>query len=51
MAANTLAGVNRKKKEKWKRVKLKEVISNPKFLGKTVRIGDKIFEVKGVMHE
>jgi hypothetical protein len=51
MATNTLEGVENKKKGKWKKVKLKEVISNPKFLGKTVRLGDKIFEVKGVMHE
>jgi hypothetical protein len=51
MAANTLEVVNRGKKERWKKVKLKEVMSNPKFLGKTVRLGDTIFEVKGVMHE
>jgi hypothetical protein len=40
-----------KKKEKWKKVKLKEVISNPKFLGKTIRLGEEVFEVKGVLPE
>jgi len=50
-ATSTLEGVNTKKKEKWKKVKLKEVISNPKFLGKTVRLGERIFEVKGVLPE
>ncbi|MDI6884917.1 MAG: hypothetical protein QMD22_00925 [archaeon] len=37
------------KKGKWKKVKLKEILRNPKFVGKTVRLGDNIFEVKGVI--
>ena len=32
----------------WGRFKLDEVLNDPSFLGKTVRLGDKIFEVKGV---
>jgi hypothetical protein len=36
-------------KRRWKKVKLKEVLKNPKFVGKTVRLGDNIFEVKGVI--
>jgi len=32
----------------WKTVKLKEIISDPAFLGKTIRLGDSIFEVKGL---
>lgn len=32
----------------WERFKLKEVISDPSFLGKTIRLGDSIFEVKGL---
>ena len=32
----------------WKRFKLGEIISNPAFLGKTVRLGDSTFEIKGV---
>lgn len=39
------------KKGKWKKVKLKEILRNPKFLGKTVRLGDNTFEVKGVMDD
>jgi hypothetical protein len=35
-------------KEEWGKVKLAEVISNPAFLGKKVRLGKDIFEVKGV---
>jgi hypothetical protein len=50
MATNIHEPVNMRKR-KWKKVKLKEVLRNPKFLGKTVRLGDDIFEVKGVMDE
>jgi hypothetical protein len=32
----------------WGKVKLAEVISNPAFLGKKVRLGNDVFEVKGV---
>jgi hypothetical protein len=35
-------------KGRWKKLKLKEVISDPAFLGKTIRLGDSIFEVKGL---
>ncbi|MBE0516572.1 MAG: hypothetical protein IBX41_04155 [Methanophagales archaeon] len=35
-------------KGEWEKVKLAEVISNPAFLGKKVRLGNDIFEVKGV---
>ena len=35
-------------KEGWKKFKLKEIISDPAFLGKTIRLGDSIFEVKGL---
>lgn len=48
---STLEGVNTEKKEKWQKVKLKEVIKNPEFLGKTVRLGERVFEVKGVLPE
>jgi hypothetical protein len=48
---STFESVNTKKKEKWKKVKLKEVISNPKFVGKTIRLGEEVFEVKGVLPE
>lgn len=51
MATDTHDVVINGKKEKWKKVKLKEVLRNPKFLGKTIRLGDRIFEVKGVMKE
>lgn len=37
-----------KKKGKWEKIKLREILGNPEFLGKTVRIGDCIFEVKGI---
>lgn len=36
------------KKEEWKRCKLHDVLSNPAFMGKTIKLGDMIFEVKGV---
>ena len=36
------------KKRRWKKVKLKEILRDQKFLGKTVRLGDNTFEVKGV---
>jgi hypothetical protein len=39
------------KKRRWKKVKLKEILRNPKFVGKTVRLGDNTFEVKGVMDD
>ena len=48
-AKNTREGVKTKKKGKWEQFKLKEIIGNPAFLGKTVRLGDSIFEVKGVL--
>jgi hypothetical protein len=48
---STFESVNTKQKEKWQKVKLKEVISNPKFLGKTIRLGEEVFEVKGVLPE
>lgn len=35
-------------KGRWKKLKLKEIISDPAFLGKTIRLGDSIFEVKGL---
>lgn len=35
-------------KEVWGKVKLAEVINNPAFLGKKVRLGNDVFEVKGV---
>jgi hypothetical protein len=35
-------------KKVWKKFKLKEILSNPAFLGSTVRLGDSIFEVKGI---
>ena len=50
-ATSTLEGVNNAKNKEWQKVKLKEVIKNPEFLGKTVRIGERIFEVKGVLPE
>jgi hypothetical protein len=46
---NTQEGVKSKKKGKWGKFKLKEIIGNPAFIGKTVRLGDSIFEVKGVL--
>jgi hypothetical protein len=36
------------RKGRWKKLKLKEIISDPTFLGKTIRLGDSIFEVKGL---
>lgn len=36
------------KKGEWVRIKLREIISNPAYLGRTVRLGNNIFEVKGV---
>jgi hypothetical protein len=51
VVTGTLEGVNTGKKEKWQRVKLKEVIKNPEFIGKTVRLGERVFEVKGVLLE
>lgn len=48
---SSLEGVNTEKEEEWKKVKLKEVIKNPEFLGKTVRLGERVFEVKGVLSE
>jgi hypothetical protein len=36
------------RKGRWKKLKLKEIISDPAFLGKTIRLGDSIFEVKGL---
>ncbi|MBE0516170.1 MAG: hypothetical protein IBX41_02095 [Methanophagales archaeon] len=48
---STLEGVNTGKEEEWKKVKLKEVIKNPEFIGKTVRLGERVFEVKGVLSE
>jgi hypothetical protein len=41
-------GMESKKKRKWEKIKLREILSNPVFLGKTVRIGDCVFEVKGI---
>jgi hypothetical protein len=35
------------KKEEWKRCKLHDVLSDPAFRGKTIKLGDMIFEVKG----
>ena len=32
----------------WAKFKLKDILSNPAFLGRTVRLGDSIFEVKGI---
>ena len=37
------------KKQEWEACQLKEVITDPKFLGRTVRLGNEIFEVKGVL--
>jgi len=37
-------------KGKWSKFKLEEVLNDPSFLGKTVRLGNKIFEVKGVRY-
>lgn len=37
------------KREEWRRYKLCEVLSDPAFMGKTIRLGDMIFEVKGVL--
>lgn len=48
-AKDTLEGVKSKKKGRWEKFKLKEIIGNPAFIGKTVRLGDSIFEVKGVV--
>jgi hypothetical protein len=50
MATNIHEPVNMRKR-RWKKVKLKEVLRNPKFLGKTARLGDEIFEVRGVIDE
>jgi hypothetical protein len=36
------------KKKVWAKFKLKDILSNPAFLGRTVRLGDSIFEVKGI---
>lgn len=36
------------KKEEWEKFKLVDVMGDPAFLGKTVRIGNSIFEIKGV---
>lgn len=36
------------KKGEWERFKLAEIISDPAYLGKTVRLGDAIFQVKGI---
>lgn len=38
----------KEKKENWEKFKLIEVLKNPVFVGKTVRLGNSIFEVKGV---
>jgi hypothetical protein len=46
---NTQEGVKTKKRGKWEKLKLKEIIGNPTFIGKTVRLGNCIFEVKGVL--
>lgn len=48
MAVDTQKGIDSKKKGKWEKVKLREILCNPAFVGKTVRIGDCIFEVKGI---
>ncbi len=37
------------KKGTWERFKLEDILNNPAFLGKTVRLGDNLFEVKGVV--
>jgi len=34
----------------WEKFKLEEVLNDSSFLGKTVRLGNKIFEVKGVRY-
>ncbi|MBN1762775.1 MAG: hypothetical protein JW878_06845 [Methanomicrobia archaeon] len=34
----------------WERFKLEEVLNDASFLGKTVRLGNNIFEVKGVRY-
>ena len=46
---STQEGVKTKKEGKWEKFKLKEIIGNPAFIGKTIRLGDSIFEVKGVV--
>ena len=48
MVVGTRRGIESKKKGKWEKIKLREILSDPAFLGKTVRIGDCIFEVKGI---
>ena len=52
MATNTREGVETgERRGEWKKCKLKEIMCDPEFLGKTIRLGDKIFEVKGVLQE
>jgi hypothetical protein len=52
MATNTREGVETgERRGQWKKCKLKEIMCDPETLGKTVRLRDKIFEVKGVLHE
>jgi hypothetical protein len=41
-------GIKMEEKKVWAKFKLKEILSNPAFLGRTVRLGDSIFEVKGI---
>ncbi|RZN36975.1 MAG: hypothetical protein EFT35_07195 [Methanophagales archaeon ANME-1-THS] len=36
------------KKEEWRRCKLHEILSDPAFMGKTIKLGGMVFEVKGV---
>jgi hypothetical protein len=47
-ARNAQKWIDSKKKGKWEKIKLREILGNPDFLGKTIRIGDCIFEVKGI---
>jgi len=52
MATNTQDGVETgEKRGEWKTCKLKEIMCNPEFMGKTVRLGGRVFEVKGVLQE
>ena len=48
MVARARRRTGSKRKGKWETIKLREILGNPEFVGKTARIGDCIFEVKGI---
>ena len=52
MATNTHDGVETgERRGEWKTCKLKEIMCDPESMGKTVRLRDRIFQVRGVLHE